>query len=90
MNNHSVVAEIKLSYQPTFLVNKPVENSKDVFDAVYKYFNKDTIALQESFIVMYLNQNNQIQCIHTHSVGGMCSTVVDIRLIFGIALKSAS
>jgi len=85
----SVVSEIKLSYSPTKMANKPIRSSQDSFEIIKKYFDEDTIALHESFIIMYLNQNNMVIGVHVHSKGGITSCVVDIRLVLAIALTSA-
>ncbi|MGB3464291.1 MAG: JAB domain-containing protein, partial [Cyclobacteriaceae bacterium] len=53
-------------------------------------YEPGTIELKEEFITLYLNNRNQILGYHKHSVGGMTSTVVDMRLVLAVALKSAS
>lgn len=88
--NPTQVADIKLSYCPTRIGNKPILCSRDAYDIIQAYINKDTCALQESFLVMYLNQSNTAIGIYTHSLGGITSTVVDIRLVLAVALTSAS
>ena len=91
MNSTSLlVEEIKISYKPTNISNQVIKSSRDAFDILKEYFNKDTLALQESFIVLYLNQGNMVKGIHVHSVGGITSTVVDTRLVLAVALASAS
>jgi DNA repair protein RadC len=39
---------------------------------------------------MYLNNSNQVLGIYPASKGGITGTVADIRLILGVALKTAS
>jgi DNA repair protein RadC len=55
-----------------------------------KFYDKSTIALQEQFIVLYLNRSNL--CLGGHKVftGGLTDIVVDIRLNLGIALKACA
>ncbi|MBX9780519.1 MAG: JAB domain-containing protein [Chitinophagaceae bacterium] len=59
----------------------------DVYTHFIPFFPKETIALQERFVVMYLNRNNRILGIYPMSVGGITSALVDIRLILSVALK---
>ena len=39
---------------------------------------------------MYLNRANKVLGVYVASTGGMTGTVADIRLILGVALKTAS
>lgn len=86
----SVVEEIKVSYQPTSIPNISIKTSRDAYSVFIKQYDMNTIALQESFFIIYLNQQNMVKGIHRLSVGGISSVLVDIRLILSIALKSAS
>jgi len=65
-------------------------NVSDAFDVFKTFFSEDTIALQEQFMVMFLNQANDVIGIYPASKGGISGTVVDVRIIQGIALKSAA
>lgn len=40
--------------------------------------------------MLFLNRANKAFGIHTLSTGGITGTVVDVRLLFGIALKAAA
>lgn len=86
----SVVEEIRVVYKPTKIGNKPIVTSMDAYEILRYYFDPNTIALQESFVVIFLNNQNFVKGIHRLFVGGIACTIVDIRLIFSIALKSAS
>lgn len=83
----SVVSEIKVSYQPTKIDNKKIKTSLDAYEILKQYFDEDTLALQETFIIMFLNQSNMPIGVYTVSNGGITSTIVDIRLILAMALK---
>ena len=89
-SNSTVVEEIKVTYKPTTIQNIQIKSSRDAFSVLFNHYDPDTISLQESFTTIYLNQQNMIKGIHTLSMGGITSTVVDIRLVLSIALKSAS
>jgi len=86
----SVVEEIKVIYQPTSIPNIAIKTSRDAYSVFIKQYDLNTISLQESFFIIYLNQQNMVKGIHRLSVGGISSVLVDIRLILSIALKSAS
>jgi DNA repair protein RadC len=84
------VAEIQVSYRPA-ISNKPVIISAlDAFVEIVEFFPSDTIALQEKFVVMYLNRCNRVLGVYPLSTGGITGTMVDIRLILSVALKVAA
>ena len=86
------ISEIEIVYKST--VRKSgrykVTSSKDAFNVIFNEWNKDTIELFEEFKVLFLNRANEVLGIHTLSKGGISGTVVDIRLLFAVALKSAA
>ncbi|HUZ59904.1 MAG TPA: JAB domain-containing protein [Hanamia sp.] len=82
------VAEISISYRPA-IANKPIIKSPfDAYVALREFFSDDTIQLNEKFIVMFLNKANRVLGVFPVSVGGITSTIVDLRLILSIALKT--
>ena len=84
------VAEISISYQPA-ISNKPiVTSSLDSYNALVPFFPQETLALQERFITMYLNRQNRVLGVYELSKGGITGTVVDIRIMLSIALKSVA
>jgi DNA repair protein RadC len=84
------VAEISVSYKPSKAHKPLIKSSEDVYFHLLKFFPEDTIALHETFVVGYLNRANKLIGVYEVSKGGMTSTVVDIRLILSVALKSAA
>ena len=84
------VAEIKVSYQPTISKKPVIKTSLDAYNELKDFFPTETIALQERFVTMYLNRANRVLGIYELSTGGITGTVADIRLILGVALKTAS
>ena len=84
------VAEISVSYRPA-IADKPVIKSPlDAYVVLREFFSEDTIQLQEKFIVMFLNRANRVLGVYPVSVGGITSTVVDLRLILSVALTTAA
>ena len=52
--------------------------------------NLNTIELYEEFKVLLLNRANEVLGIHILSKGGISGTMVDLKLLFAVVLKSAS
>jgi DNA repair protein RadC len=82
------MSEIKLYYKPRKTVAPRITCSADAYKQVLKFYDQNTIALQEQFIILYLNRANTVLGAHQLFTGGLTGTIADIRLIMGIALKS--
>jgi DNA repair protein RadC len=84
------VSEVKVSYSQKI---KPenritVSNAQMAVEVLRQVWDESKIEMQESFKLMLLNRSNQVLGVVNISEGGITSTQVDIRIIFGIALKS--
>ncbi|SFU14229.1 DNA repair protein RadC [Algoriphagus locisalis] len=90
--NLSEVAEITLGYKPKVKSNQrpKVGCSREVYEVLYDFWDKDTLELAEHFQVMLLNRANRVLGICTISKGGTAGTVVDAKLVFGAALKGCA
>ncbi|WP_335965110.1 JAB domain-containing protein [Galbibacter sp. PAP.153] len=88
----SKVSEIQLSYKEVFLTSHPtaLKCSRDAAALLYQSFDTRTIGLQETFKILLLNNANRVKGIYTHSIGGITGTLVDIRIIYAVVLKSLS
>jgi DNA repair protein RadC len=84
------IAEISISYRPKTTNQPQITSSEDAREHLHPFFPDENIALYERFIVGYLNRANKLIGVYEVSKGGMTSTVVDIRLILSVALKSAA
>jgi DNA repair protein RadC len=84
------VTEIQISYKPSLKENPVVRSSADALKVLKEFYLPETISLQESFIVLYLNQQNKVLGGQRLSTGGITGTVADTRLVFGTALKAAA
>ena len=84
------VAEIEVSYSNRIPAKDRIKicTSQDAFDAS-KLFWPSTDHV-EYFYVIYLNRHNQILGCHQISKGGFTGTVIDVRVIFQIALKACA
>ncbi len=65
-----------------------ITSSKDAADFIRNTFQAGEVELQEQFVVLYLNQANEIIGYYKHSKGAINATVADIRIILATALKS--
>ena len=81
------VAEIKVSYSNTNLEKVKITNSQMMFDLVIKHWGLEIIEFQEEVKIILLNRANIVLGIYEMSKGGISGTVVDIRIILGVALK---
>ncbi len=86
----SNVAEIKVSYIPTRRPGTQITCSNDAYLELKNWFTEDSLALQEQFVVLYLNRANRVLAAYEVSRGGLTGTVADPRLILSTALKVAA
>lgn len=84
------IAEISVSYSSNKNEKTQIKSSKQSYHILLACWNKSTIELQEEFKVLLLNRNNQILGVYSLSKGGVSSTVVDLKLIFSVALKCSA
>lgn len=82
------IAEIKVSYSTNQIRKVKIKNSQSAYDSFLNSWNKQTIELQEEFKILFLNRNNEVLGIYNLSKGGTAQTIVDIKLLFAVALKS--
>jgi DNA repair protein RadC len=85
----SKAAEIEVVYKSTVKASeRPViKTSSDAVKILRFHWEEGKMELLEQFKVLFLNRANKVLCIYNVSSGGITSTVVDSRLIFGTALK---
>jgi len=87
MNN--ILAEINVSYS---YAQKPSDRTKartsrEAYKLFLAHWDMDLIELQEHFSMLLLNRAKDVLGIYNLSKGGTMTTIVDARLVFGIALK---
>lgn len=84
------VNEIIISYSekiPKKLRYK-VNCSQDIAKFLYDNWDKKNIELKETFKVVLLNNNNRVKGVCEISSGGITGTLVDLRILFAVVLKS--
>ena len=91
MNNTiSEVSEIQVSYKPNKIVSSKIATSFDAVQIIRKFWNEETIEMQEEVKVILLNNSNCVLGIYNLSKGGITSSLVDVRLVLSVALKCLS
>ncbi|WP_428231100.1 JAB domain-containing protein [Flavobacterium sp.] len=81
------VAEINVSYSTNQTEKINLSNCRQTFEFILSQWNLNIIDFQEECKVVLLNRMNCVLGIYNLSKGGSSGTVVDIRIILGIALK---
>ncbi|RIV31548.1 DNA repair protein [Flagellimonas lutimaris] len=86
------VNEIQISYQekPSTLKSQSLSNSKEVSSLLFNHWDMDTIGLHETFKILLLNRSNKVKGIYSLSQGSITGTLVDLRILFAIVLKTLS
>lgn len=84
------IAEISVSYSSLIPAERRIKvlNARSAVPLFRQVWNLGEIELRESFKVMLLNTQKQLLGIKTLSEGTTRSTFIDLRLLFGIILKS--
>lgn len=84
------INEIKVSYRHEIPAShwKKIGSSADAAEVLFEHWDKGTIGLQESFKVVLLNNGNKVKGIYEISKGGITGTMVDMRILFAVILKS--
>jgi DNA repair protein RadC len=86
------LSELKVAYRSRtkFRERWTIRNAGDVVGYLRAVWNKHTLELVEEFLVLCLNGNHQVMGWVKVASGGFTSTAIDPRVIFGIALQTAS
>jgi DNA repair protein RadC len=64
-----------------------ITSSNDAYQVFKQVFNSDTFDWCEEFIILCLNNSNKVVGFYKISSGGMTGTVVDVRMVFTVALN---
>ena len=84
------VNEISIKYQGNFKMKDApkISSSLSASQLLYSRWDKDRIGLQECFKVILLNNSNKVKGIFEVSNGGITGTLVDVRILFAVILKT--
>jgi len=83
----STLPEITLQLKKNETISAVIRNSTDVADIMRQIWDKDSLEIFESVMVVFLNRANKTIGWMKVSQGGLSGTVVDNRLILATALK---
>jgi len=90
MNNliNSQVSEVEITYKNKVKASDRITVTQSVhaFTALLPYY-ENFIDHKEASFAVFLNRANHILAISKISEGGLCSTVIDLKLLFQYALK---
>jgi len=84
------IAEIQISYTPNEGERPKICGSRSAYEILIERWDKSLLPLLEEFKVILMNNAGQVLGIVSLSKGGMTGTVVDIRLLFAVALKATA
>ncbi len=84
----TILSELEITYKKRYVSQEKVSNSVDCWKILKRIFNHSTIDLVEEMNVLLLDSANHPIGVFKASIGGTKSTIVDIKLILSIALKS--
>lgn len=84
------VNEISIRYNGKFNISEApkISSSSNAFETLYSTWDLNLIGVQEQFKVVLLNNSNRVKGIYLVSSGGITATLVDIRILFAVVLKS--
>ena len=88
MESNIQIREVQVSYQPLQGKLFQVKSADNAFEYLSRAYDEGTIGLCEEFIVLLLNRANRVMGCLRLSKGGLTGTVVDLRILFGTALKA--
>jgi len=86
------ISEIEISYRPKRISfsHSKITCSNDIYEILKELFDASQLTIKEECIALFLNRNNKLTGAYKVSSGGITGTVIDIRLVLSIALKSLS
>ena len=81
------LAEIQVSYSTQNSNKFKITTAENAFELFLNFWSMSTLELQEEFKIMFLNRANESLGIYSLSKGGTTGTIVDVKLLFVVALK---
>ena len=81
------LAEIQVYYATQNTQKEKINSVQIACEFLLNSWDRGTLELQEEFKVILLNRANEALGIYSLSKGGITGTVVDVRLLFAVALK---
>ena len=84
------VAEIQIMYSTKYKSSEmpKIERSKEAYDVLINFWPVERLEYQEDFYILILNRANKVIGLCHISKGGTTATVVDLKIVFSVALKA--
>jgi len=79
--------EVKITYKRSTVNVRKITSSRDA-ENIFRELLADEMDYRENFFVLSLNNSNEVLEWMLLSTGGMTGTVVDVRLLFQMLLKT--
>lgn len=90
MNVNYQLPEITLKFKAGNYTKHKISCSKTCATLLREMYDADTLEYTESFIVLLLNKQNETIGWNKISQGGLSSVLVDIRVLFTVALQAGA
>jgi DNA repair protein RadC len=79
-------AEISISFKPGVKCPSKITTDREAYDMVLSIWDPGLLALQEQFVVVFLNNRQQVVGWRLLNIGSMETCIIDIRLLASLAL----
>lgn len=90
LEENNFVSEISVSYSPTYKRKIKITGTKIAHTVIRKMWDVQLINVQEQFCVLFLNNANEVIGFRCLSTGTITASLVDLKILFGIACKALS
>ncbi len=84
------VSEISVSYSRTYKRKIKVTGADSAHKTLRKMWDTNLLNIQEQFCVLFLNNSNEVVGFRCLSSGTLTASLVDFKILFGLACKSLS
>lgn len=89
-NVKNFVSEISVSYSHTYKRKIKVTGADSAHKTLRKMWDTNLLNIQEQFCVLFLNNSNEVVGFRCLSSGTLTASLVDFKILFGLACKSLS
>jgi len=79
-------AEISISFKPGVKCPTKITTDREAYDMLLSIWDPGLLGLQEQFVVVFLNNRQQVVGWRVLNIGSMETCIVDIRLMVSLAL----
>jgi len=88
MKTNTQVAELLVSYSAHIVSEQKISNSRETYSLIINHWNLNTIEMLEEVKILLLNKSNKALGVYDLSKGGMSSSIIDVKIVLCIALKT--